>query len=234
MKTGGVTTGGLTASTTAATGGTLAAGTTAAGGAGGASTTSSPANGAVTFKNGRAMGPVSGWGWVAFAAQGTVTDPTCGTEKLVAGGTCNRTVWSTTDSLCISGSIPALDPITPDYDNNWGINLGVGTSELSDGTLGQSFSSISFSLTGSPLTGLRTSVHRKGDPMTVNYCANLIPGKALLLTSFSTACYDTLNPGTALTAADVPNLENITIQVPSGSADITVSNLCLTGMTLAK
>ena len=57
-------------------------------------------------------------------------------------------------------------------------------------------------------------------------------GRAITLTDFNTKCYDSPADGTALTAADVPNIDKIGVQISSdiGSA-YTVTNFCLTGVT---
>jgi hypothetical protein len=59
-------------------------------------------------------------------------------------------------------------------------------------------------------------------------------GSALTITSFTTTCYDTAKPGTALTAADVPNIDKVGVQVSSGTAAISVSKFCITGITFGK
>jgi hypothetical protein len=219
-----------------ASGGALVstAGTTSAGGVGGTSTSGPPAAGSVTFKNGKAFGAMTGYGWVGCGSADSVSDPLCGTKKFVPNTACPALTWTSKDALCLTGSIPALDASNPDYTNNWGISFGVNATEAVNGTLAQSYSSISFTLTGAPLTGLRAQVHKKGDPENVSYCAALTSGAVLPLTSFTTACYDTLEPGTALTAADVPEIDKINVQVHSDVSAITVSNLCLTGITLTK
>jgi hypothetical protein len=57
-------------------------------------------------------------------------------------------------------------------------------------------------------------------------------GKAITLTSFHTKCYDSPADGVALTAADVPNIDKIGVQISSDTgADYAVSNFCLTGVT---
>ncbi len=133
----------------------------------------------------------------------------------------------------MSGSIPALDATTPDYSGNWGVLVGLNSTDPAGGGLGQSFTSISIAISGSPSSGLRAKVHRKGDSSSVDYCAPYTTG-AIPLTSFTTTCYDTAKPGTAITAADVPNIDQVGIQVSSGTTAITVSNLCITGITFAK
>jgi hypothetical protein len=55
-------------------------------------------------------------------------------------------------------------------------------------------------------------------------------GTAIAFTSFNTKCYDTPPDGVALTAADVPNIDEIYVDVPSITTAITVTNLCITGI----
>lgn len=174
-----------------------------------------------------------GYGWVALGSKDSISDPKCGTAEIKDGTSCASTTWSTKDSLCMSGSIPALDATTPDYTNNWGVQLGVNSTEPAGSGLGQSFTSITIAVSGTPSSGLRAKVHRKGDPASTDYCAPYASG-AIPLTSFTTTCYDTAKPGTAITAADVANIDQIGIQVPSSTTAITVTNLCITGITFAK
>jgi hypothetical protein len=100
--------------------------------------------------------------------------------------------------------------------------------------LGQAFTSIAIAVTGSPTAGLRALVHRKGDTVDTSYCAALTPGTPIPLTSFTTACYNTATPGTAITAADVPNIDQVTVQVSSSATAAAVTSLCITGITFAK
>jgi hypothetical protein len=177
---------------------------------------------------------MTGYGWIAFGSADTVSDPMCGTEKFTSTTKCAATTWGTKDSLCISASIPAL-PATPaasDYSSNWGVQIGIDSTEAK-GTLGQSFSSITIAVSGSPSSGLRAKVHRKGDAEGTDYCANITSG-AISFTSFTAACWDKTTPGAAISAADVPNIDQIGIQVPSGSTAIDVKSLCITGITFAK
>ena len=76
-------------------------------------------------------------------------------------------------------------------------------------------------------------VHRKGDPDATSYCYALTPGTAIPLTSFSTTCYTSASPGTAITATDIPNIDKVSVQVSSTTSLITVTNLCITGITFA-
>jgi hypothetical protein len=186
----------------------------------------------VTFAAGKAQGAMVGYGWVALGSLDSITDPKCGTAAITAAAPCTTsTTWSSPSSLCISGTVPPLGT-PPDYTGNWGVSVGVN-ADTALGGLGQSFSSITIAVSGSPSTGLRAMVHKKGDPDATSYCATLTSG-AMPLTSFSTTCYTPAAPGVAITAADVPNIDKISVQVSSGTTAITVSSLCITGITFAK
>ena len=88
-------------------------------------------------------------------------------------------------------------------------------------------------MTGSPPVGLRIVVHRKSDSSVVEYCATVVAsGSAIAFTTFNTACWD--GSGTRLAATDVANLDKIGLLVPSASTAITVTNLCLLGITFTK
>jgi len=207
-------------------------GTTSTGG-----TTTPPNSGnLVTFANYQAQGAMTGYGWVALGSLDTVTDPTCRSPAgaITSSVSCMDTAWSTTTAYCLSGYLPAVLSST-DYTNNWGIQVGVNSTPVTGGILGQSFTSVSVSLTGSPQTGLRIVVHRAGDSDSTTYCAAMSPGLLVASTSFNTACWDSTGAtGTKLTAADVPNLDHVGVQVSSGPSAVTISNLCLTGITFAK
>jgi len=233
--TGGTTYAPTGGTTYAPTGGIVAptGGTTTVTPTGG-TTSTSPTGTTVTFAAGKAVGAMTGYGWVALGTADSVTDPTCGAGKtpITAAASClTSTTWSSTTGLCISGSVPALGT-PPDYTGNWGVSVGVN-ADAAGGGLGQSFSSITIAVSGTPSSGLRAMVHKKGDPDATSYCAALTAG-AMPLTSFSTTCYNTATPGTAITAADVPNIDKISVQVSSGAAAIAVSSLCITGITFAK
>jgi hypothetical protein len=177
---------------------------------------------------------MTGYGWVALGSADAVTDPTCGPGKTTitqAAPCATSTNWSSPTALCVTGSIPALGT-PPDYAGNWGISVGVN-ADAAFGGLSQSFSSITIAVTGSPSSGLRAMVHKRGDPDATSYCATYAAG-AMPLTSFSTTCYTPAAPGIAITAADVPNIDKISVQVSSGAAAIAVANLCITGITFAK
>ena len=95
-----------------------------------------------------------------------------------------------------------------------------------EGMAGDTFKTITFSMTGSPLTGLRAVLHKNGDPNTTGYCASMTPGTAVAISDFNSACWD--GSGTSLTDADVPSIDKVGVQVSSSAAAATVSNLCLT------
>jgi hypothetical protein len=219
--TGGSTT---TPPTTTATGGTPPAG---------GSTGGPPTGTTVTFANGKGVGAMTGYGWVALGSLDSLSDPKCGTSPFTSTTNCAAATWSTTTSLCITGAVPALGA-TPDYTNNWGVSVGVNSTDPAGTGLGQPFTSVAITVTGSPTSGLRAMMHKKGDPDATSYCATLTSGTAMPMTGFSTTCYTPASPGTALTAADVPNIDKISVQVSSGPAAVTVANLCITGITFAK
>ena len=200
-----------------------------------------PTGTTVAFSNGQAVGAMTGWGWVGLGAQDTVTDPTCKGGAMTATTYCLAGItWNTTNSLCISGSLPAVSALNPDYADNWGVTIGVDATINKNGTLGnfgqtlgQSFTSIAITVTGSPLSGLRAQVTRRGDPSGTGYCAMMTSGMAIPFTSFNTKCYDTPPDGVALTVADVPNIDTVAVQVSSGSTAIAVTDLCITGITFS-
>jgi hypothetical protein len=201
----------------------------------GGTASSVPTGTTVTFASGKASGAMVGYGWVAMGSADSVTDPTCGPGKtpITSATPCTTsTTWNSPTALCITGNVPALGT-PPDYTGNWGVSVGVNADTIVGGGLAQSFTSITIAVSGSPSTGLRAVVHKKGDPDATSYCATLTAG-AMPLTSFSTTCYNTATPGTAITAADVPSIDKISVQVSSGAAAIAVTSLCITGITFAK
>jgi hypothetical protein len=223
-------------------GGSGAGGTSGGSGAGGSSTPSSGGSGgggtssvlsgnSVTISKGKGSGAMSGYGWVALGSKDSISDPTCGGTPITNASSCESTTWNTTDSLCVSGSIPALPekPSDSDYSSNWGLSVGLNASETAGTGIGQSFSTVSISVTGSPSSGLRAMVHRKGDPDTTSYCFAYAAGP-LQLAQFSQDCYMT-TPTKMLATSDIPNIDKVSIQVSSGGAEISVTKLCITGIT---
>jgi hypothetical protein len=179
---------------------------------------------------------MTGWGWIAMGQLDSASSPTCSGTAITKATPCaSGTSWASASSLCLSGSIPALPaaPVQTDYDNNWGLQIGVNaTNAEPTGTLGSNaaaFTSVTFNVTGTPSAGLRAMFHVSGDPDTKSYCANMVSGTAMMITSFNTACWD--GSGTALTAAQIPNIDKAGVQVSSTATAITVTSLCLTGIT---
>jgi hypothetical protein len=233
MATGGMATGGITA-----TGGTIATGGMATGGivtggmvTGGMLATggSLPSEKTVTFSSGQAQGIMDGFGWVASGAKATLTSPTCSGAAITNNSLCLDILqWSKPNALCITGSIPALPiiPTTADYDENWGISVGVNTGGPTR-TLGQVFEAIEVSVSGSPVVDLRIQLRLNGD-QTIEYCAPY-SGRVVPVTSFNTKCWD--NSGKALTAAETTRVVQVTVTVLSNQTPITVTDLCLNSLT---
>jgi hypothetical protein len=217
--------GGTTSTTTAgtkATGGTVTATTTAA--------ATNPNTGkTVTFKAGKAEGAMSGYAYVALGADDEVTSPDCDGTPITASDPCaSGTKWEADDSLCITGSIPALpkEPVDADYKSNWGVSIGINATNPDTGTLNQAHTSITYTFTGKPTTGLRAQVNVGS----IEYCYDKVSsGTAIPFTSFNTKCWD--DSGTALTAANVTKIDKVALQVNSGSTAVTVTSLCITGIT---
>jgi hypothetical protein len=203
-------------------GGTTTSGT----GACGASTSTT----AVTFCKGLALGAMTGYGWVALGSADTITDPTCDVAKAAitqAAPCAANTNWSKPDGLCMSGSVPALpgDAGAADYSSNWGVQIGVNAKDPNAG-MGTSWKTITFTMSGSPSTGLRAVIHKNGDPDSTGYCFAMTPGTAIKITDFNSACWN--SSGTSLTDADAASIDKIGVQVSSTATAITVDSLCLT------
>jgi hypothetical protein len=232
--TGGTT--GSSSSTSAGGGGGGSSSSSSGGGGGGAT----PSGDNVVFKTGKADGLFSGYGWVALGKDDSLTSPGCDTkEPITASKSCTTsTVWSKEDALCMSGAIPALpaSPAQADYDNNWGVQIGVNAKEPSD-AIGDSikgYVSVSFVLSGSPSSGLRAMFHRKGDPDGTTYCADSIKSDTpIKFTKFNTKCWG--DPASVfLTEADLPMIDKAGVQVSSTSAAIEVKDLCLSEIKFQK
>jgi len=176
-----------------------------------------------------------GYGWVALGSLDTVSDPTCGPSKAAITSTAACAAdpnWSGTDKLCISGAAPAL-PATPtsaDYSANYGIVLGVNAGD--PGVLGTAFSTITITATGVPTSTVRAQVHVKGDPDSTAYCL-AYSASAMSLAKFATDCYNTAPTG-LLPAASVANIDKVSLEAVSGSTAVTVTSMCITGITFGK
>lgn len=190
----------------------------------------------VTFKAGRGDGAMTGYGWVTLGSADTVTSPTCGPTNAPITGAApctTQTNWNQANALCVSGSIPALppEPTPADYAANWGIQVGVNASEP-NAPIGRSFSAVGLAISGTPSVGLRIELHRAGDPVGDTYCALWTSSDPVPLTSFNTECWS--NGGDYLTAADVPTLDKVGLQVTSGAAAIAVTDLCLQSIVFVR
>jgi hypothetical protein len=188
----------------------------------------------VTFSAGVGRGAMTGYGWVTLGASDFVTSPTCGAAKaaITSASSCVSTAtnWDSSDALCVSGTVPALpaEPTSADYTDNWGLQVGVNASDPI-GAIGKSYSTITLNYTGTPQTGLRATIHRTGDPVGTTYCALVTSGTAMALTSFNTTCWNS-GSGVALTAADLPKIDKVGLEVPSTQQEIAVTKLCLTSI----
>jgi len=228
----------------AATGGTPVVTTTAVTATGGTPVTTTAAASVntgktVTFATGKGVGAMTGYGFVSLGSGDTVSSPTCGAAKaaITSAAPCAASPnWSSATALCVSGAIPALPaaPTATDYAANWGVSVGLNVTDPATAGLGAvAFTSIAATLTGTPITGLRMTLHRKGDPDSTSYCSAVTSGTAVPFTSFATDCYNTVPVG-KLTAADIPLIDKVSIQVSSTStAAITVTDLCITGITFS-
>jgi hypothetical protein len=180
---------------------------------------------------------MTGWAFVAMGTTDYLSDPTCGTEaSIISGSTpCKTSVNWTSKGICISGTLPALpsSPTDVDFANNWGYSIGVSATDASTGVLGQRFSAVALTVTGTPTSGLRLAVHRAGDPDSVGYCAAMTSGTYVSFSSFTTDCWNSPPQGAALTSADVPNIDRITVQVSSSDVAVAVKDLCLQNIKFA-
>ena len=205
----------------------------------------------VTFSNGQAQGQMNGLGWVSLGPQDGISDPVCNptatagasTQAITNATPCpttGQTVWNSSTALCISGSIPKVQDDTAfptgDYTADWGLQIGVNTSNPPGTTLGTSYSTIALNINPSAVTpantAIRAIIHLVSMTATANpYCATITTsGAPIPLTSFNTACWD--NSGTALLATDVPNIDKVSVLIPSDLTNAyTVSGFCLTGIT---
>jgi hypothetical protein len=245
-KTGGVG-GSASGGTGGSRGGTGGNGGNGAGGQGGGAGACDPGADGVCVADGKAVGVMGGFGFVSLGKLDTVTSPTC--DSSASGGSesvpitkaapCTGvTKWSSTDGICVSGTIPALpgSPAQSDYDNNWGIQVGFDSSAPAGQPLGavaSSFKTITLTVSGSPQSGLRAEIHRLHDSNEVTYCANMTSGKSIALSAFSTQCYGGSND-VKLKEEDLPNIDKIGVQVSSGNTAISVDGLCLTKLSFGR
>jgi hypothetical protein len=191
----------------------------------------------MTISNYQAQGAMTGFGWIALGQQDLVSDPTCNSPvgPITSGTTCDYTAWSSPTAYCMTGSLPALPLNASQTESkmNWGIQIGINAAPAAGGILSQSFSGLTILVTGTPQTGLRAVVHRTGDAEDQTYCAPLSPGIPILFSSFKSQCWG----GTStvyLSAADVPRIDQIGVQVVSDTVPVSAKNLCVTGITFSR
>ena len=189
----------------------------------------------VCFKDGQAQGAMTGYGWIALGMLDTLTDPTCDTDKhaIDAAHACTTTTnWNSSNALCMSGTIPAL-PATPfqsDYDNNWGIQIGVNTSEPPGTTLGKAHTSITITHSGRAFDRAARGGAREGRTRGGRRTAPIsTSGQAIPMSKFNLECWngDSAAPSKALSSDNIPNIDKVGMQVSSTATEIKVENLCL-------
>ena len=199
----------------------------------------------VTFLNGSAQGAMTGYGAVSLGVLDTVSTPTCGGQAIpglppaspalsfTSSCAAANTTWNSSTALCVSGSVPAWppNPTAADYDNDWGVLIGVNALEPPQG-IGVSYKTMTFTTTGTPNSGLRAVIHRHGDADNLTYCANLTTGAPITLTTFNTQCWD--NSGTYFKGPETAKIDLVGLHVPSTSTAVRLTNLCLTKIVLGK
>jgi hypothetical protein len=182
----------------------------------------------VRFNNGQAEGAINGYAWVAPSPAAMVSDPLCGGKRITSTQPCSGLPsWNAANALCVSALIPAVTQAS-DYSNNWGLSLGVnagvtGPTTGAQAVLGRAYKSVTFKVAGAPLTGLMASIQKQGDYQ--SYLAKMTPGVPIPFTQFASDYFQTTPKG-YLSAADVPKITSIGIQVSSGDQEINISNLC--------
>jgi hypothetical protein len=204
---------------------------------GAAGATGGSSGNVVTFSQGKAVGAMTGFGWVAQGAATSLSSPTCAGVPLTADKPCSTDfTWSSESALCVSGTIPRLTGTMPDFGTNWGVMIGVnaGLLELGSGTLpplSRSFSNVNFHFSGRvvPATGvIRGWIHVSGEPDGVSYCANIISGAPIALMSFSTECWGGSPTSLLLEPEKIPLIDKIGVQIVSDMASsYIISNVCL-------
>lgn len=183
-----------------------------------------------TFSNGKGVGLMTGYGWVSMGSGADITSPTCQSGVPITASTpcASGTLWNPSfpTALCLSGTLQSVSAVPT---NNWGIQLGVNASGTSG--IGQSFRTVRVNAVGVPTTETRIAIHRNGDPEGDTYCATWTGSTtAVDLLSFNKACWD--NTGVFLSAADIPRIDKIGLQVlPLQAQSIPLANLCLQSIT---
>jgi hypothetical protein len=211
------------------------------GSGGGGESTCNPGPDEICFASNKAQGLMGGYAFLAVGSAEDATSPVCdntanggqANEKITAAKPCpesgGKSVWSTKDSLCMSGTIPKVQG--GDYTGNWGMQVGWNASDPAGSTMtpAGSYTKITFTWTGTidpANTAIRGEIHRKGDSDQTNYCATIRSGEPATLTGFNTKCWD--STGVYLTADDLSKIDKMGVQISSDDKkDYTVTDFCV-------
>lgn len=183
-----------------------------------------------TFANGKGVGLMTGYGWVSLGSGAQISSPTCQSGVPITASTpcTSGTQWNSSfpTALCLSGTLESVSAVPT---NNWGIQVGVNA--LGTSGIGQTFRTVTVNAIGVPTAEVRIAIHRSGDLDGVTYCASWTSSStAVNLLSFNKACWD--NTGTFLSAADIPKIDKVGLQVlPLQAQSIPLANLCLQSIT---
>ncbi len=192
-----------------------------------------PSAGRVTFVNGKATGPMVGFGWISGGAGLAVTSPACrgGAFTFAGGAGCGKTEWSSKTELCMTGSNTAVckgGGSACDSAHNWGAQIGVDVSSPKGRPLGGTYRSIALTFTGEPPNGARLQVK---DDQGHAYCVDGYPsGAAVTAEDLVTSCWSTTDAGTPLRSLSA--VVDVELRIPSGKTAATIPNVCLTGIDL--
>jgi hypothetical protein len=85
---------------------------------------------------------------------------------------------------------------------------------------------------GLPTGTVRAQVHVKSDPDSTSYCMTY-SASAMTLAKFATDCYNT-TPLLLIPAASIANIDKVSLEAVSGQTAVTVTSMCITGITFAK
>jgi hypothetical protein len=204
-----------------------------------------PLNG-VTFLNGKGVGLFTGNGWVAGGTSGpgnigtpltTFKTPTCPAgDGTLTGGTgagCSALTWETTNSLCMSGTIPALTAcptncaapgeVGDDYSEDWGAAVGVNVSTVANTAMGQAFNTLTVNFTGTPGGVVKLSVI---DSSGMWYCFyNYVSGTPVTPSQLTQSCWLTSSPGPALSS--LATITSVGLEIDSSQSAETFTDFCM-------
>jgi hypothetical protein len=141
----------------------------------------------VTFKDGKAQGPMTGYAYIALGKQNSETSPLCEEDPndpndpnnpysflrpITAPdpNTCDkphatcptdgRTIWNSPTALCITGLIPKVQGV--DYTSDWGLQIAMNASDppadKGGQTLGRNYSTITYEITPEAITPTNNAV----------------------------------------------------------------------------